>query len=270
MLPLKTASTLLRVAAFFVAFNLIMYAASVPKGMAPRWAADIVWGGLSSLGIYAFTVFLLARERRSRSELGIVPTRGSATRLVGGLLIGTTVWGAQMGIISLTLGPLTMSAAATRPSATTWLAVIASFLALSAMEELGFRAYLLRTLISVLGVWPTQLAVAALFGLWHLVFGWPWQTVLMGVVPSGLLFGVMAVRSNGMAMPIGLHAALNIGLWSVGAKEAPGAWILNTSPAHTARVETLAPWVGMTVTLLATAVIARWPSRREPRASGRS
>ncbi len=269
MLPLKTASTLLRVAAFFIAFNLIMYAASVPKGMAPRWAADIVWGGLSSLGIYAFTAFLLARERRERSELGIVPTWGSATRLVSGLLIGTTVWGAQMGLISLTLGPLNISAAPTVPAVTTWLAVIASFLALSAMEELGFRTYVLRTLIPALGVWPTQLAVAALFGLWHLVFGWPWQTVLMGVVPSGLLFGVVAVRSNGLAMPIGLHAALNIGLWSVGAKETPGAWIINTSPAHTARVESFAPLVGMAVTLLATAVIARWPSPGQPYSSGR-
>jgi uncharacterized protein len=260
---------LLRVAAFFIAFNLIMYAASVPKGMAPRWAADIVWGGLASLGIYAFTLFLLAREQRSRSELGLVPDRRSAARLIGGLLIGTTVWGAQMGLISLTLGPLTMSAVAVLPSATTWLAIITSFLALSAMEELGFRAYILRTLIPVLGVWPTQLAVAALFGLWHLVFGWPWQTVLMGVVPSGLLFGVMVVRSNGLAMPIGLHAALNIGLWSVGAKETPGAWIINTSPAHTARVETFAPLVGMAVTLLTTALIARWPVGGErPKAGG--
>lgn len=257
-------TTLLRVAAFFIAFNLIMYAASVPKGMVPRWAADIVWGGLSSLGIYALTVFLLAREQRERDELGMVPTWSSAVRLVGGLLIGTSVWGAQMSIISLTLGPLTMSPAATLPGVGTWLAVVASFLALSAMEELGFRAYLLRTLMPVLGVWPAQLAVAALFGLWHLVFGWPWQTVLLGVVPSGLLFGVMAVRSSGLAMPIGLHAALNIGLWSVGAKETPGAWIINTSPEHTARVESYASLVGMAVTLLATAMIARWPSRVRP------
>ncbi|MBL8962121.1 MAG: hypothetical protein JNJ98_19825, partial [Gemmatimonadetes bacterium] len=93
---------------------------------------------------------------------------------------------------------------------------------------------------------------------------------LLGVVPSGLLFGVMAVRSNGLAMPIGLHAALNIGLWSVGAKETPGAWILNASPEHMARVETFAPLVGMAVTLLAVVVIASWPPVWGARASGRS
>lgn len=255
--------SVLRVAAFFIAYNLIMYAASIPKGVAPRWAADIVWGVLASIGTYLLTAFLLSREQRSRAELGMVPTWGSAARLVGGLLIGASVWGAQMAVISLTLGPLSISAATTLPSVTTWLAVMASFLALSTMEELGFRAYPLRTLIPVLGEWPAQLAVAALFGLWHLVFGWPWQTVLLGVVPSGLMFGVLVLRSNGLAMPIGLHAALNIGLWSVGAKETPGAWIINTAPERTARVEAFAPLVGMAVTLLATAVIACWRGRSQ-------
>jgi membrane protease YdiL (CAAX protease family) len=253
--------TLLRVAAFFVAYNLIMFLASIPKGMAPRLAADLVWGGLASLGTYALTAFLLSREQRTRQELGLLPDRLSLPRLIGGLAIGLAVWGAQMAVISGTLGPIYVESTAA-PHITVWLSVIAGFLALSAMEELGFRAYPLRTLIPVIGEWPAQFAVAALFGLWHLVFGWPWQTVLLGVVPSGLLFGVMLSRSNGLAMPIGLHAALNIGLWSVGGKELPGVWTLNTAPEHTAQVEAYAPLVGMAVTLLATAVIARWPVRR--------
>ncbi|MEQ1693580.1 MAG: CPBP family intramembrane glutamic endopeptidase [Gemmatimonas sp.] len=257
-----SARAIVRVFAFVVAYFLIMYAASVPKGMAPRRVADIVWGGLTSIAVYMLTRFLLLNEQRTRRELGLEFDKRSAARLLGGAAIGFAVYGLSVVTISLTLGPLRLSPASA-PDATTWMLIIASFLALSCMEELGFRAYPLRTLIRVLGVWPAQLSVAVLFGLTHLIFGWTWQSVVMGVIPSGLLFGVMAVRSNGLAMPIGLHAALNIAQWILSAKDTPGVWTVSTDPAHTARVTAFAPWVALPVTLLATVIIAKWPLRRE-------
>ncbi len=183
-------------------------------------------------------------------------------RLLLGALIGVAVSALSIVLISFLLGPIRL-VPSTSPDAATWLAVIASFLVLSCMEELGFRSYPLRTLIPVFGVWPAQLIIAALFGLSHLIFGWTWQNVVMGVIPSGLLFGIMAVRSNGLAMPIGLHAALNIVYWMIGAKDSPGVWTVSVDPERTAQLTSFAPLVGTVVTLLACVVVARWPPRRQ-------
>lgn len=254
-------SPLLRVGLFLLGYMVILFVASIPKGMAPPLLADIVWGVIASILTFAFTRFLLAREQRTPREIGLEADARSIARLLAGFATGIAVYAATVAVVSLTLGPIRLSAS-TPPSATTWVVTIASCLALSCMEELGFRAYALRTLVPAVGLWPAQVSIAVAFGLAHLVFGWPWPTVVMGVVPSALLFGVVAIRSGGLAMPIGLHAALNVAYWMAGAKPTPGVWTLSADPAHTERLATFSPFMGAAMTLLAALLIARWPSRR--------
>ena len=253
-------SPYLRVAAFLVGYFLILFAAAIPKGMAPRALADVVWGTLSSVAILAVTHALLTRERRTRADVGLAVDARSWARLVGGFAVGLGVYVATVLATSLTLGPIRVSAVVPQ-RATTWGLVTLSFLALACMEELGFRAYALRTLMPHMGGWQAQLCMAIIFGLSHLASGWPWTTVVLGVIPSGLLFGVAAVRSGGLAFPIGLHAALNVAYWAVGAKETPGVWTLSADPAHLARVNSYAPFVAVAITLLSSLAIARWPSK---------
>lgn len=250
----------LRVTLFLFGYLLILLIASIPKNMTPPQYADVVWGSIASLGLLALTQFVLVREHRRRSEIGLAADAHTLARFGGGVVVGVVVYGVTMALLSFTLGPIDLVANA-RPSATTWLVVVASFLALATMEELGFRGYPLRTLIASVGVWPAQFAIAVAFGLSHRAFGWAWWPILVGVIPSALLFGAVAVRSGGLAMPIGVHAALNVAQWMVGAKSTPGVWTLRVDPAHAARMTDLAPFVGMAVTLLAATVIARWPTR---------
>ena len=239
-----------------IAYRVILLAASVPKGMAPPRYADLVWGTTASLAFVGLTRFLLAREARSPRDVGIALDFQSLRHLLIGLAIGAAVYGATLAVNSLALGPLTFTTP-TWPSASMWVLMLASYLALSCMEELGFRAYALRTLAPSIGAWPAQLVIAVAFAASHLLFGWSWLTVVLGVLPSALLFGIVALRSGGVAMPIGVHAALNIAQWLVGAKDVRGVWILSADPAHTARLSAYAPFVGLAVTLLAVAIVAR-------------
>lgn len=165
-----------------------------------------------------------------------------------------------LGVIALTVAPLRLSDP-TWPSISRWALVLSSYLALSCMEELGFRAYVLRTLVPAVGRVSAQLAIAALFGLTHIAYGWTWSTVLMGVIPSGLLFGAAALRRGGLALAIGVHAGLNVARWIFGEKGSPGVFTIAADAEHTARLASTAPLVATTLTLLAAAIVWWWPAR---------
>ena len=250
-------------ALFLLGYLLILLAASVPKGMSPPRYADLVWGTVASLAIVALTRVFLAREPQAHRAVGIEPDARSVGRLLGGAAIGGAVYAATMALASVALGPIHFTAPIW-PSVSVWAVTLASYLTLACMEELGFRAYALRMLVRAIGPWRAQCSIALAFGASHLLFGWSWSAILLGVIPSALLFGVVALRSGGLAMPIGLHATLNIAQWMVGEKSARGIWTLSVDPVHAARLTTYAPLIGMGVTLLAALVIARWPTRERP------
>jgi uncharacterized protein len=76
-------------------------------------------------------------------------------------------------------------------------------------EELLFRGIALRYLRALSGDWPVILLSALLFGAYHVIgsHNWGMGLVLQFFLPAlgGLLFGWAAVRSGGLALPIGLH-----------------------------------------------------------------
>lgn len=246
---------------FLVGYFVILVVAALAKAAVPRALADLAWGSLASCGLAALTWAFLRIEHRRAEDIGVRASAASPARLTAGLAIGVATYACALLLISVGLGPLTWSAPAW-PSPGHGLLVVASFLMLSCMEELGFRAYMLRTLSSALGVWPAQALVAVAFGLTHVAYGWPLRTVVMGVIPSALLFGAAAWRSQGLALPIGVHAGVNLAQWLVGEKESAGVWTLSAAPEHTARLASGAPWVATAVTLLTATVVWTWPARR--------
>jgi membrane protease YdiL (CAAX protease family) len=142
-----------------------------------------------------------------------------------------------------------------------WSGVLLTFgtlLALSCMEELGFRGYPLRALVPTLGPWGAQALVAVAFALSHFLYGWSWASVVFGVLPSAFLFGAAALASGGLAMPIGLHMALNVAQWSIGEKESTGFFTQTVDQTARARIEQVAPITGMAVILAMAAVLWWW------------
>lgn len=50
------------------------------------------------------------------------------------------------------------------------------------------------------------------------------MNALFGAFVGSILFGMAALTTRGLAVPIGVHAAWNFGEWIVGEKEIPGLW----------------------------------------------
>jgi membrane protease YdiL (CAAX protease family) len=254
----RPAPVLGRVALFWAGYVGILFLASFFKAMVPVQLSQLVWGLISGIGILALTLIFLKREGRRPRDIGLDIQGSSVGRFLAGILIGWATYGLMILAISAVAGPIHFNREAP-PDTGVALLMVASFLALSTMEELGFRGYPLRTLVSALGQWRAQALVALAFALSHVIFGWSWQTVVFGVLPNAVLFGVVALASGGLAMPIGLHAALNIGRWATGETETPGIWSMAVEGQGS-------PWlpsfIGMVVTTLATMLVWGWYRRR--------
>jgi membrane protease YdiL (CAAX protease family) len=231
--------------------------------MAPPQLGQIVWGTLSGVLLLILTLLVLRHQGRRAEDVGLRFSVGSAKRFLIGGAIGFAVYGCTIGLDAA----LAVSIRFTRVSATNGGAVllaVATFLMLSVMEELGFRGYTLQTLVSAAGVWTAQVVVAVAFALSHILFGWSWQTIALGVLPSAFLFGAAAVAFGDIAAPIGLHAALNIARWSTGEQNTPGIWTMSVDDHARGRWAVLAPVIAIAVTA-ATTLLLWWWGRRHAR-----
>jgi len=74
----------------------------------------------------------------------------------------------------------------------------------------------------------------------HVAGGMPWWQAFLGTGTGSLVFGLAALKTNGIALPIGLHAAWNIGDWARGTKGGTGLWQIAYPPESPAHVERLA------------------------------
>lgn len=78
------------------------------------------------------------------------------------------------------------------------------------LEEISFRGYPLQLLKNKLHPRWVICFIALQFALYHLIFGWPVQTALLGAGSWGIIFTTAAWYSNGIAMATGIHFAVNL------------------------------------------------------------
>lgn len=179
------------------------------------------WGFISSAGLLALSFWLRRRETSLAHIPGHKVDRVSMRNFLWGLLLGAASFGIHVAVVSTFSGPIHFE----------WvpgIGIVAAliffgrFFSTSCMEELGFRGVALQGLIARVGVWPAVCLTAVVFGLSHLMYGWDMQTIALGVIPGGMLWGMSAVTTKGIAMPIGLHAAWNFVSWSAGNRAETG------------------------------------------------
>jgi len=87
--------------------------------------------------------------------------------------------------------------------------VLPTIIVLAFMEEVAFRSYPLVILKNKIGGLSASFVTSILFGLYHVVFGWG-ITGFISTTIWGLLFAALAIYSNGISMPVGFHAAINL------------------------------------------------------------
>jgi membrane protease YdiL (CAAX protease family) len=250
---------LVSVIAFWAAYLALLFGSSFAAGLLPpRWK-QLGWGAVSSAALILLTLAMVRRDGRTLRDVGVGIGARSVPRFLAGFGIGLATYAIDVGVIALFVGGLRLVPV----TSIDWGGVALTFatlLALSCMEELGFRGYPLRTLVPSLGQWGAQALVAVAFALSHILYGWSWASVAFGVLPSAVLFGAAALASGGLAMPIGLHMALNVAQWAIGEKESAGLFTQSVDPSTRARIGQVAPMIAVAVTLGMAAVL--WWSRR--------
>ena len=247
------------VALFLLGYVAVLLATSVPKAMVPPALADVTWGTLASLGIVGLTRVM---TRHDRSRAAARTMRVSGKQFLGGIVLGLALDALVLIAISITVGRLRLSPTPAPTFAASVLTIL-GFVALASMEELGFRGYPLRTLVDLFDERIGVLVVSILFAASHFLFGWPWQAILLGVLPSGVLFGVAAVVSGGLAMPIGLHAALNLAQWIAGEKATPGFFTMEFGLGSAVQSAAFASFIGAIILVLVATALWRWYPRAE-------
>jgi membrane protease YdiL (CAAX protease family) len=255
---------------FWAAYVAILVAASVDLGILPARWSRLAWGIGSSAALFLLTVVMVRREGRTLGDVGVGLGPRSVSRFLLGAIIGFATYGLNIAVVATAVGGLSVKPAATID----WSGValtVGTLLALSCMEELGFRGYPLRTLVPRLGPSMAQSLVAVVFALTHVPYGWSWESIVFGVLPSAFLFSAAALASGGLAMPIGLHMAVNAARWALGEKGSSGFFTMSVDPAASARLERVAPVTGIAITLAMAAMLWWWHQReRVPRAAPRA
>lgn len=199
--------------------------------MIPPRGQSLAWGIIVSIGAFTLTLIFAKLQRIRAEDLGVIPTRWSFLTLLGGCAIGILIFATQYAVMAPLVGLHLTRAPPISFSAIT-LSLITT-LSLAWMEELGFRGYALRRLEGPFGVWGGQIIVAIAFELCHrLIYsGWNWRDAMIGTTTGSLLFGMAAIASRGLALPIGIHAGYNAITWAMGTKGTAGIWSLAVNPA---------------------------------------
>lgn len=250
-------AALRRVAGYWLMVVGILWICAFPRALVPPAWADLVWGAGATL------LLCLATRWWSADALQLRAAGEGRTwaRLLAGLIVGLALYGANLVLLRVLAGPIDLLPL----PAIDWSAVLLvalGILALATMEEIGFRGYPLRLLSASIGFWPAQALVAAAFALAHLLYGWHWLAVVIGVFPSALLFGIAAARSGGLALPIGLHAGLNVARVAAGEREPAILYTLSVSESVQQRLLAIAPALGVLMMLAATVLLWRRYDRR--------
>ena len=248
---MKVLVTLGRVLLFWVATMAVLAMAS-PVGGSGEFAG-LILGSLTVPATVLLTMAFTKWEGRRLRDYGFELAAGSWLRFICGLSIGFALVGLQTGLVGLAGGVHWIVVGRATP---TMLCVVLGYLLLAAREELAFRGYPFRAIDSQLGPWAAQLIMAALFIAEHRLGGATWENAVLGSGAGALLFGMGALATRGLALPIGLHAAWNIGDWARGGKGDGGIWKMVVDPATANHTAFLA--MASYVLVMALALVGLW------------
>jgi membrane protease YdiL (CAAX protease family) len=174
------------------------------------------YGAVVSALLFAATGLALHWEGLDLRNLGLVPTRDRIRELSIGFAVGVLLFGI-LALVRGTFAGVTWTFGGWQATLPVLASLIVALLLLLP-EELLFRGYAFQRLIQTLGVWPGILISAVLFGLYHLAGPGMWGigAFFRAAMPAlgGVVFGWLAVRTRGLALPIGLHLGGN---WVQGA-----------------------------------------------------
>jgi membrane protease YdiL (CAAX protease family) len=255
---------LARVLLFFIACTVLL-AATAPFDRRTGLPPGIVTGVVTSLGTFILTVVFVRWDGLRLEDVGAAIGKRSFPRFVVGFLLGLLLVVLHVSIEGFAAGLRWV-----RTECVGFLDIatmLIVYILLACREELAFHGYPLRRLNSLFGLWSSQIIVALVFALEHVAGGSSWTQAIFGAGVGSLLFGMASLATRGLAVPIGLHAAWNLGDWLHGGKTSGGLWHPVALEVNPDRVDRAA-MIGYVVVMIA-ATFAFWLwQRREALRTG--
>ncbi|MFB6456648.1 CPBP family intramembrane glutamic endopeptidase [Chitinophaga sp. Hz27] len=223
-------TTLFRVLLFYISSTVIFIGSSILVKLLPPRMANYLSLFLSAV-LTLLLVHLFAKWENIRlTNTGVVPGNKSILRFLAGIGIGLMLPLIQ-ALILVGYGHLTL-VRINDISGTQMLAAGLLYLLVATREELVFRSYALRRLNQQLGSSVAVAIITVIFIAEHIIAGMPWLVAIIGSGLGAVLFGIAALKTKGLALPLGLHAAWNFGQWSLGFKGEPGIWKALTASGY--------------------------------------
>lgn len=256
-MPFQRLLAIGRVLLFWVATMVVLALSSAVAGRGE--SAAIISGALTVPLTFGLTLLFIRWEGRKAVEFGLQLTRETMLRLGAGLLLGLVLIAVQTLIIALAGGVHWVATS----RASLQLLPIVGFLLLATREELAFRGYPFCVLAFKFRPWIAQIGVAAMFIIEHKLGGATWENAVLGAGLGSLVFGMAALATKGLALPIGIHAAWNIGDWARGGKGDGGLWHTVVEPGSAAYAEKVA--MASYVSVMLCALAALWWLRQRSR-----
>ena len=196
---------------FWVLFAAFMNGSGILAGLAPPdW---LVWVRIGQAilvflsSIYLIRIFLKS-EKRTFTDIGLKWDKGTLYRFLLGILVGTAIFTVVL-LVLVTLTGFELKRSANDVNWQAWLASLLVIIPFAYLEELAFRSYTLLKLDKAYGLFWAQFLIAISFALYHVAGGWSWQVAFLGPGAWAFVFGLAAIMSRGIALPTGIHAALN-------------------------------------------------------------
>jgi uncharacterized protein len=254
-----------RVLLFFIACAALLATIAPIERQIPLLPPGLFTAAAASLATLVLTAAFVRWEGLRLEDVGAAISRKSPLRFGIGFLLGFLLVAAHVSIEAFA-GHVrwVRSEGVGLPEIATSMIV---YVLLSCREELAFRGYPLRRLYSLFGLVSAQLIVALVFAVEHVAGGSTWENALFGAGVGSLLFGMAAIATRGLALPIGLHSAWNLGDWMHGGKDMSGLWRPVIVEGFQSRADR-AGMIGYVVVMLA-ATLGFWCWHRKATGAGR-
>lgn len=209
-------------------------------------------GAITSVVTLLLTFLFVRWDGLRLRDVGTSPNVKSGFRLIFGFIVGIAIVLLQE-IFLYSGGHVHWAFRTQHFSPGIILLALAGYFVIALREELAFRGYSLRRIEMAKGLWVALAIMEVAFTLEHAAGGWTWSHSVLGPPAGALLFGMAALATRGIAVPLGVHAAFNFGQWFMGQKGYAGPLRLVVDAGFTRQAEVLGYAGYLTGTLLAAA-----------------
>jgi len=177
---------------------------------------------ISTLFTFLLVALFVKWEKLSLLIVGIDFKPNSILRFLSGFGIGMLMVAIQ-AIVTASFAEVTF-VLSSDVSISSIIYSLALYLLVALREELVFRSYTLRSLAIAMTPPVALSIITIIFILEHVLAGVSWKMSIIGSGFGGILFGLAALKTKGLALPLGIHSSWNFSQWMLGFKNDTGIW----------------------------------------------